>query len=140
MQNVAEAQETPISSLAVAPVGAGVCWTDHAVPFHASASVTLTLARFVRNPTAAHALGEVQETAFIAPSLIGGLGVCWTVHAGGWAWAWAGRAAAAAVGAARLARTSAAAAIPAVAAANATETGLRAGARRAVARESWLVM
>ena len=63
MQNVAEAQETPVSVADSAPAGLGVLRTDHAVPFHDSASVTPTVVRPTRPPTAMQALADVHDKA-----------------------------------------------------------------------------
>ena len=40
VQALAEVQDTPPRALPCAPEGLGVAWTDHEVPFHASARVT----------------------------------------------------------------------------------------------------
>jgi len=75
MQDFAELHDTPASLVSLAPGGLGVCWTDHEVPFHASASVTRAPARLIRDPTATHLVGEVHETAARLPPRIRGLGV-----------------------------------------------------------------
>src|SRR5262249_30734207 len=119
MQNEGEAQETPASVMPRVPGGFGILRTDHAVPFHRSASVTWSPARSIRCPTAMQALAEVHDTDASPPSLTSGFGVGWMAQALGVAAAPgpgcgdAGRGAALAAGAATPARMRAAAAAPA---------------------------
>src|ERR1700683_2663986 len=47
MQNVDEAQDTPVNDHSDGPDGSEVDCTTHSVPFHRSASVTLTPSLFV---------------------------------------------------------------------------------------------
>src|SRR5215471_18738415 len=63
VQAPAAVQDTPNNWLDVDPVGLGVDWTDHFVPFQPSASVTLLPAASVSYPTAVQVLAEVQDTA-----------------------------------------------------------------------------
>ena len=43
VQAVADAQETWLSTLVVAPAGLGVAWTDQLLPFQRSARVTVAV-------------------------------------------------------------------------------------------------
>src|ERR1700722_14739117 len=62
------------------PVGLGVFWIDHVVPFQRSASVTVVVP-LEESPTAVQALADVHDTPYRkvndAPA---GLGVCWIDH------------------------------------------------------------
>jgi hypothetical protein len=66
------AQEMPVSLVAVAPVGAGVGWTFHDVPFQFSTRAILERELSVYEPTAMHDAAETHETAasfvFLPPS------------------------------------------------------------------------
>jgi hypothetical protein len=80
VQALADAHDTPARPLPCTPVGLGVCWIDHVVPFHRSASVTVVVLVEVP-PTAVQALADVHDTpcrrVFDPPV---GLGVCWIDH------------------------------------------------------------
>ncbi len=81
VQRIDEEQDTPLSSLSVAPVGLGVDWRSHSVPFQRSASVTYVPELFLSSPTAMQAVDEEHDiptrTFVVAPL---GLGVDWTAH------------------------------------------------------------
>src|SRR5690348_667164 len=62
VQALADVQDTPESTLNVAPAGLGVCWIVQLDPFHASASVTSLPAELMENPTAVQAVAVVQDT------------------------------------------------------------------------------
>jgi hypothetical protein len=47
VHNVVDEHETAERLLYVAPVGLGVAWIDHALPFHRSTNVTLVPPLFV---------------------------------------------------------------------------------------------
>jgi hypothetical protein len=55
-------QATPLRTLSSALKGLGVLWTDHEVPFQASARVSTTPELSVKEPTAVQALAEVHDT------------------------------------------------------------------------------
>jgi hypothetical protein len=59
---VAEVQETPESVLRFDPGMLGVCWTDHELPFQASARVSVS-SPLSCLPTAVQALAERHDTA-----------------------------------------------------------------------------
>jgi hypothetical protein len=71
-------QEIPEKALVVAPAGFGVGLIDHAVPFHASASVSFTPELLTYSPTATQAVAAVHVTPeralLVAPV---GVGVDW---------------------------------------------------------------
>jgi hypothetical protein len=78
VQALGEVHDTPLNW---APVTLGVCWIDHVVPFHASASGAL-LATPVAWPTAMQKVAEAQETPVrLLEKSPWGLGVRWTDHA-----------------------------------------------------------
>jgi hypothetical protein len=76
MQSVAEVHATLARLLVRAPLGLGVGWIVHVMPFQCSASVVPSL-----DPTAVHAVTEVHETPLrlllVAPL---GAGVRWVVQ------------------------------------------------------------
>src|SRR5690348_820478 len=81
MQDVADGHDTPFRMTAWPPAGAGVCWIDHEVPSHRSASGELLDALSSEDPTAMQALAEVHDTllrkARAAPA---GRGTGWMDH------------------------------------------------------------
>src|SRR4051794_29091765 len=72
MQRLAAVQETLLSKLYCAPLGSGVVWTDHVVPFQRSASVLVLPALSAHSPTAVHRSAERHDTplnrAMVAPA------------------------------------------------------------------------
>ncbi len=60
---VGEVQDTNPREVDVAPAGCGVVWMVQAVPFQASAS-DIDVVDVWSLPTAVHAIGDVQDTAF----------------------------------------------------------------------------
>ena len=78
MHAVEDVHDTPWRRLSVAPVGLGVDWIDHAVPFHASTSVTSTPELLVYAPTALHVVEEVHDTLYILAAVapVGAGAVC----------------------------------------------------------------
>ena len=78
VQDLGDGHDTPTSRLRVAPAGLGVRWIAQLLPFHRSASVASTPARFVNDPTAVQDLGDVHDTPsrllLVAPA---GFGVRW---------------------------------------------------------------
>ena len=76
LQAVDEKHDRPLSKLSVAPVGLGVDWIDHSVPFQRSAKVRKVPELFLYRPTAVQAVDEEHDTApsqlLVAPV---GLGV-----------------------------------------------------------------
>jgi hypothetical protein len=89
MQKAAEVHDTPVSWLPRVPAGFAVCWADHSVPFHVSASGTRCPTGLSRFPAAAQNVAEVHETATVPPSLTRGLGVGCTAQAVALAAPWA---------------------------------------------------
>src|SRR6516164_1902084 len=80
MQSVADAHDTAPRPLPCAPVGLGVVWIDHAVPFQRSASVTVVVLVEVL-PTAVQALADVHDTPpRTTDDPPAGVGVCWIDH------------------------------------------------------------
>ncbi len=136
MQNEGEAQETPAIVTKRVPGGFGVLRTDHAVPFHRSASVTWAPVRSIRCPTAMQTLAEVHDTDASPPSLTSGFGVGWMAHEDPVRAGPAGAATAPAAGAAKSDRMRAATAAPAASEA----ANLREACRRAVTGDSALVI
>ncbi len=65
---LADAQETSLSWLLVAPRGLGVAWMLQPPPFQVSASVSLVLP-LTNKPTAVHAVAEVHEIPVSCPAL-----------------------------------------------------------------------
>ncbi len=59
---VVDVQDTPVRELLVAPVTLGVVCAVQVVPFHTSANVRPVLLVFVEEPTAVHAVVDVQDT------------------------------------------------------------------------------
>jgi hypothetical protein len=78
---VDEVQDTDDSVLEEAPLGFGVVWIDHSVPFQPSASVTVVPELFTYSPVAIHEVDDAHETPqrllFVAPL---GFGVVWIDH------------------------------------------------------------
>jgi hypothetical protein len=58
----AEAHDTPLKSVLVAPAGLGVDWIAQADPFQRSARVRRKPPALVADPTAVHAVAVGQET------------------------------------------------------------------------------
>jgi hypothetical protein len=76
VQAVAEVHDTPVKKLIGAPAGVGTRWMLQLVPSHLSAMTCPALLL----PTAVHALGEVQETAFKNTPGLPEVGVGWMLH------------------------------------------------------------
>jgi hypothetical protein len=76
VQAVAEVHDTPVKKLIGAPAGVGTGWMLQLIPSHLSAITCLALLL----PTAVHALGEVQETAFRNTPGLPEVGVGWMLH------------------------------------------------------------
>jgi hypothetical protein len=62
MHAVADVQDTSPSTLNIAPLGFGLGWMLHVVPFHCSTSVASVLVASVK-PTAVHAVADEHETS-----------------------------------------------------------------------------
>jgi hypothetical protein len=63
VQALRDVQETPCSEPPVEPVGFGMAWTRHLLPFQASARFTVSLVAFKKAlPTAVQAVADVQDT------------------------------------------------------------------------------
>jgi hypothetical protein len=63
MQSVADAHDTPSSSLAPAPAGSATGRRAHFLPFQIFASGAFTPSLLTAYPTAAHAIAVGQDTA-----------------------------------------------------------------------------
>jgi len=82
VHTLAEMHDTPLKRASVSvPVGFGVAWIDHAVPFHTSASVSGDGLALLDSPTAVHAVALTHDTprstVSVAPA---GFGVDRTVQ------------------------------------------------------------
>ena len=73
---VADVHDAPVRELLAAPVGPGVGWMLQLVPSHRSA---MTCPRLLF-PTAVHAVGDVQETAFNTDPWLAEVGVGWMLQ------------------------------------------------------------
>jgi hypothetical protein len=81
VQLLADVHETPVAYATFAPVGAGIDWTFHSVPFQISAKGATMAELFSYSPTAMQALAEVHDTASRLPLRVPlGSGVVVTFH------------------------------------------------------------
>jgi hypothetical protein len=78
VQAVAETQETPCITPASEPLGSGLVWVAHEVPFHRSTRILEGFPVTIFSPTAVQAVEDVQETSSSCPVAVAG--VC-NVHA-----------------------------------------------------------
>jgi hypothetical protein len=79
MQAEAEVQATP--NRAPPPVGLGVAWSCHLLPFQRSARVLFAPDLLVVIPTASQADGDTQDTpSKLLHAAPGGLGIGWMRH------------------------------------------------------------
>jgi hypothetical protein len=63
VQAAEEVHDTCWRVLSFAPVGFGVDWTVHSVPFHRSASVTVVPELFTYSPVAVQEVDDAHDTA-----------------------------------------------------------------------------
>lgn len=61
---VDDVQDTHLRTLRLAPLGVGVDWTAHSVPFQCSASVTFAPALFSYSPVKVQDVDDAQDTHF----------------------------------------------------------------------------
>lgn len=76
MHTVDDGHDTPcsIADGLELPLGLGVDWIDHSVPFHRSASVSLSLELFSYHPAAVHAVvdeRDVSKVNFLPSARVG---------------------------------------------------------------------
>jgi hypothetical protein len=62
VQAVDDVHDTHRSTLSFAPLGFGVVWTVHSVPFQCSARVTVVPELFTYSPVAVHEVEDEQDT------------------------------------------------------------------------------